>query len=201
MSVDGSPADRIDQHRTTFARLSDAEVLARLAGLEPLPETDDLDPAWDDDAFDRAEKLIAFADEVGERRLVEGIAPVFERAALGDAFEMMQSIRHGPEKAVAGDWPRLTGIMRPLASHSRPGTRRWAIRELGLLRDPSGLPELLAGIDDQTDLVRYQAYSSLGMLDGVLEGDVREDVRRLVAARALADPSDEVRAAARWALV
>lgn len=58
--------------------------------------------------------LLAAADTIGERRLPRAIAPLFERGALGDAKEMMQGLRHGPERAADPDWQALTGIMRPL---------------------------------------------------------------------------------------
>lgn len=129
-----------------------------------------------------------------------GIAPVFERAALGDAWEMMQPIRHGPERAVAPDWSRLTAIMRPLVGHHRAGCRRWAVRELGILRDPAGLPELIGALKDPQDLVRAEACMSLGMLSDALDDDVRLIVLGRLADLTEEDPSTEVRAAAAGAL-
>jgi hypothetical protein len=49
---------------------------------------------------------------------------------------MMQGLRHGPERAVAPDWQLLTSIMRPMTRDQRAGCRRWAVRELGIFRDP-----------------------------------------------------------------
>jgi hypothetical protein len=43
--------------------------------VEPLPQVDDDDPVWGDEAtWDRVELLMAMADAIGDRRLVEGIA-------------------------------------------------------------------------------------------------------------------------------
>lgn len=68
-----------------------------ITALEPLPDADDDDPAWLRDAtWERAEFLLAAADAIGERRLVRAIAPLFQRAAVGDGYEMMQGLRHGP---------------------------------------------------------------------------------------------------------
>jgi hypothetical protein len=51
------------------------ELIARIRGLEPLPDADDDDPARLEDAtWDRAEFLLAAADAIGERRLVRAIA-------------------------------------------------------------------------------------------------------------------------------
>ena len=126
------PADGIGHHREAIERLSDDELIARIEGTEPLPDADDDDPAWLEDAtWDRAEFLLAAADAIGERRLLRAIAPLFERAAIGDGYEMMRGLRHGPERAADPDWPALAGIMRPLTHHRRAGCRRWAVRELG----------------------------------------------------------------------
>jgi hypothetical protein len=117
-----APADGIRRHRQAIGPLSDDELIARIKGTEPLPDADNDDPAWLEDAtWDRAEFLLAAADAIGERRLRRAIAPLFQRATLGDAYEMMQKLRHGPERAAALDWQALTGIMRPLTRHHRAG--------------------------------------------------------------------------------
>lgn len=91
------------------------ELIARIRGLEPLPDADDDDPARLEDAtWDRAEFLLAAADAIGGRRLVRGHRPLFQRPALADGYEMMQGLRHDPERAVTPDWQLLTSIMRSL---------------------------------------------------------------------------------------
>lgn len=148
--------------------LSDDELIARIRECAPLPDADDDDPAWlEDTTWDRARFLLAAADQVGERRLARGIAPLFERAALGDAFEMMRGLRHGPERAVAPDYGLLIDILRPLTRHERAGCRRWAVRELGILRDPRAVDDLRAALDDDEPLVRAEARESLAMLDAL----------------------------------
>lgn len=58
--------------------------LPALRASSPLPDADDDDPAWLDDAtWDRAEFLLAAADAIGGRQLLRAIAPLFQRAALG----------------------------------------------------------------------------------------------------------------------
>jgi hypothetical protein len=103
------------------------------------------------------------SDEIGERRLLRAIAPLFQRAVLGDAYEMMQNLRHGPERAAAPDWQALTSIMRLLTRHHRAGCRRWAARELGILRDSQALDDLVAALGDEQPLVRSEACTSLEM--------------------------------------
>lgn len=191
--VERIPAEGIGRWRQVIEPLPDDELIARIEGTEPLPDADDGDPAWLEDAtWDRAEFLLAAADAIGERRLLRAVAPLFQRAALGDAGEMMQGLRHGPERAAAPNWRVLTDIMRPLARHQRAGCRRWAVRELGILRDERALEDLLLALADEQPLVRSEACSSLGMLGRAWAGD-RERVLARLQDAAEHDESGEVR--------
>ncbi|MBO0803045.1 MAG: HEAT repeat domain-containing protein [Nocardiopsaceae bacterium] len=195
-----TPADGIRSHRQAFESLTDDELIARIKATEPLPDADDDDPAWDEDAtWDRAEFLIAAADEVGDRRLMRAIAPLFQLASLGDAYEMMRDLRHGPERAAAPDWQALTGIIRPLTRHHRAGCRRWAVRELGILRDPAALDDLLSALGDEQPLVRSEACVSLGVLSAEAPA-LRPQIRARLQATARSDTSSEVRSSARQAV-
>jgi hypothetical protein len=195
-----APADGIRRHREVIGPLSDDELIARIKALEPLPDADDDDPAWLEDAtWDRAEFLLAAADAIGERRLVRAIAPLFQRVALGDGYEMMQGLRHGPERAVAPDWQLLTSIMRPLTRDQRAGCRRWAVRELGILRDPQALDDLVSVLGDDEPLVRSEACASLGALSQAAL-HARPQIRALLQATAGHDTSSEVRRHAQWAI-
>jgi hypothetical protein len=195
-----APAHGIRGHRKAIEPLSDDELIARIEGTGPLPDADDDDPAWAQDAtWDRAEFLLAAADAIGERRLLRAIAPLFERAALGDAHEMMQGLRHGPERAAAPDWQALTAIMRPLTRHHRAGCRRWAVRELGILRDSTALNDLMSALEDQQALVRSEACVSLSML-GQAEPATRQTILSRLTAIAEHDTSSEVRSDAQKAI-
>lgn len=194
-----APADGIRRHREMIGPLSDDDLIARIERLEPLPDADDDDPAWREDAtWDRAEFLLTAADAIGDRRLSRAIAPLFQRAALGDGNAMMQGLRHGPERAVAPDWQLLTGIMRPLTRDQRAGCRRWAVRELGILRDPHALDDLVAALRDAEPLVRSEASTSLGML-GQAALHARPQIRAHLQATAVHDTSSDVRRHAQWA--
>jgi HEAT repeat protein len=195
-----APAAGIRRHRQVIEPLSDDELIARIESLEPLPDAHDGDPAWLEDAtWDRAEFMLAAADAIGERRLVRAIAPLFQLAALGDGYEMMQGLRHGPERAAAPDSQVLTSIMRPLTHHERAGCRRWAVRELGILRDPLALDDLVSALGDQQPLVRCEACMSLGMLAQAAP-PIRQQVRAHLQATAEHDASSEVRRHAQWAI-
>jgi HEAT repeat protein len=195
-----APADGIRRHRQAIDPLSDDELIARIEGTEPLPDADDDDPAWLDDApWDRAEFLLAAAGAIGDRRLLRAIAPLFQRAALGDAHEMMQGLRHGPERAAAPDWQALAGIMRPLTRDHRAGCRRWAVRELGILRDPDALDDLLSALADEQPLVRSEACTSLSMLGQAVPA-THHQMRARLKATAEHDPSSAVRSDAQRAI-
>ena len=192
-----TPEGTFDGHRLALAHLSDDEFMAVLTSTRPLPDVDDDDPAWEDaENFERAELLLAIADGIGERRLVRAIGPLYERAALGDVFEVLRGLRHGPERAVAPTYGILTGIMRPLSHHARAGTRRWAVQELAILRDPAGLPDLLGAVDDPVAAVRAEACGGLGLMASLLDWAARERLETL----SNFDPDDDVRASARDAL-
>lgn len=194
------PAEGIGRYRRVIEPLSDDELIARIERTEPLPDADDDDPAWlDDVTWDRAEFLLAAADAIGERRLLAAVAPVFQRAALGEGFEMMQALRHGPEQAAAPDWQALADIMGPLTRHHRAGCRRWAVRELGILREAQALDDLLAALGDEEPLVRSEACDSLGMLGKASPGDRLRIQARLQDA-AEHDQSSEVRRDAQSAI-
>lgn len=188
------PAEGIGRHKADFTRLSDEEFIELLRELPPLPQVPDGDPIWTDDAtWDAVERLLAFADEIGNRRLASAIRPLYELASLGDAFEMMQAIRHGPERAVAPDWGVLIEIMKPLVRHPRAGCRRWAIRELGLLRDVGTIPLLMAALSDDEAWVRQEVCMSLQMVAGSADPAAQAQVRSALGRVANEDDSQMVR--------
>jgi HEAT repeats len=195
-----APADGIRLHSRVIAALSDDELISRITRAEPLPDADDDDPAWlEDGTWDRAEFLRAAADAIGDRQLVRAISLLFQRAALGDGYEMMQGLRHGAERAVAQNWSLLADIMRPLTRDRHGGCRRWAVRELGILRDPRALDELAEALSDVQPLVRCEACMSLAMLAQAVPDACPEITARLQRA-ATDDSCNEVRRHAQCAL-
>jgi hypothetical protein len=92
-------------------------------------------------------------------------------------YEMMQGLRHGAERAVAGDWQALAAILRPLTRDSRAGCRRWAVRELGILHDAKAVDNLTAALADEQPLVRSEACMSLGVLSQTAEPRISQQIQ------------------------
>lgn len=170
-----SPAEAIQRHRAEL-RVLDEDAF--LAAVERLPALADSDAAvWEqEESWDDAYRLIAAADVIGERGWVRAVVPVFERAARGDLYETMPSIRHGPERAMGSDVAGFAALLEPLTKHPRAGTRQWSVRELGILRQRSSVQPLVDALADEDAQVREEAWVSLGML-----GQVHPDVAALVA--------------------
>lgn len=170
-----SPAEAIQRHRAELRVLDEDAFLAAVDRLSALADSDAA--VWEqEELWDDAYRLIAAADVIGERGWVRAIVPVFERAARGDLYETMQSIRHGPERAMGSDAAGFAALLEPLTKQPRAGTRRWSVRELGILRQHSSVQPLVDALGDDDVEVREEAWVSLGML-----GQVHPDVAALVA--------------------
>ncbi len=154
----------LDRHKADLVQLPDEDAF--LSEVDLLPElADSDDPCWTGDAaWEPACRLVAAADVVGLRGWKLGVGPIFERAALGGLYGLMQSIRHGPEQAYEDDVPGLAELMAQLTTHHRPGTRQWSVRELGILRQLSSVEVVDEATRDPVPGVRDEARNSLGML-------------------------------------
>jgi hypothetical protein len=153
-----------------MAWATERALLDALDRWMPLP--DENDPRWDSDqdAWADAERLIAAADEAGEHLSRRAAVKVFEHAAAWDLHGMMQSIRHGPERAFPDSdlgSQEFATMLEPLTTHDRDGTRWWVVRELGILRQLSSLPYLLARVRDENPNVAEEALASIEMLGQV----------------------------------
>lgn len=159
-----SPAEYINEHQAELVTLDEAGFLLAVQAIAPLADTDS--GVWEDEsAWNEAMRLVAAADVVGERGWRSAISLIFERAARGDLFGMMQSIRHGPEQAMGDDLDDFAAILEPLAAHPRSGTRQWSVRELGILRLERSRGVLETALTDPVEDVSEEALSSLQMLD------------------------------------
>lgn len=163
--MEESPAVRIEQHRTQLRGLDEEEFLAAIRSIPALADSDSA--IWDqEEPWADAYRLLAAADVIGERGWIRGVVPAFERAAKGDLYEVMQDIRHGPERAAEA--AELAALLEPLTKHERAGTRQWSVRELGILRQRSSLQPLVDALrDDDDEEVRGEARTSLEMLGQV----------------------------------
>lgn len=173
--AEASPAEAIERHKAEL-RVLDEDAF--LAAVDRLPALADSDAAvWDqEESWDAVYRLVAAADVIGERGWVRAVVPVFERAARGDLYGTMLSIRHGPERAMLADLAGFAALLEPLTKHPRAGTRQWSVRELGILRERSSVQPLVDSLADDDVEVREEAWVSLGML-----GQVHPDVAVLVA--------------------
>jgi hypothetical protein len=147
------------------------QLLAEMTSWEPLP--DEADPRWEavspgsDELWANSERLLAAAKASGDHGWLRVAVRVFEHAADWDLHGAMQSIRHGPERAfiaVPAGIGTFARELEALSQHARAGTRLWAVRELGILRQLSSLPYLLYRLEDQHPAVASQAVDSLHML-------------------------------------
>jgi HEAT repeat protein len=171
--VQESPAEGIERHRVELRVLDEDAFLAAVRAIPALAASDS--PSWDQEgSWDDAYRLLAAADVIGERGWVRAVVPVFERVARGDLYGTMQDVRHGPERAAGA--AALAGLLEPLASHPRAGTRQWSVRELGILRQRSSLQPLIDALGDDDELVRAEARLSLEML-----AQVHPDAAEVVA--------------------
>jgi hypothetical protein len=169
------PAVRIEQHRTQLRGLDEEEFLGAIRSIPALADSDSA--IWDQaEPWEDAYRLLAAADVIGERGWIRGVVPVFERAARGDLYEMMQDIRHGPERAT--EVADLAALLEPLTRHERAGTRQWSVRELGILRQRSSLQPLVDALRDDDEEVRREARTSLEML-GQVHPDAADWLSRL----------------------
>jgi HEAT repeat protein len=173
--VEELPAVRIEQHRSQLRELDEEKFLAAIRSIPALADSDSA--IWDqDEPWDDAYRLVAAADVIGERGWIQGVVPIFERAARGDLYEMIQDIRHGPERAAEA--AELAALLEPLTRHERAGTRQWSVRELGILRQRSSLQPLVDALRDDDEEVRREARTSLEML-GQVHPDAADCLSRL----------------------
>jgi hypothetical protein len=163
--VSKATAAAIERFRDELGCLDEGAFLNEVELVPALSDSDD--PCWADDdakAWTDVYRLIAMADVVGDRGWKRAVGPIYERAALGDLFETMRSIRHGPERAFSDDLEGFAAVLEPLTRHERPGTRQWSTCELGILRQLSSLPFLLDAVHDPVSEVCQEAVFSLQML-------------------------------------
>ena len=140
---------------------------------------------------------VALALIVGSRRMISAVPELFDRAAYGDPFEIMQSARTGLENAFVDNFESLGQYALAALGSSRAGTRYWAVHELGRLRNPAWLGELARMLDDRASGVREMARSALTMIAVARPESVLEVTNALQRYLTLASNVNEVRATER----
>lgn len=166
MTDERMPYQIIDDMTVARAKLSDAEVVAELAAIPPLADEDE--PCWDDDSYWHrvAYPYLALWNVAAERRLRAAIPLILDRACFGDPGEIMRNLCHAVEAIVNPDWSALTAQCVTALASPRPGTRLWAARQLGRLRDPAAIPALERAAQDAVPWVREWAASALKWVRG-----------------------------------
>jgi HEAT repeat protein len=161
MAGERRPFQIIDDLAAARAKLSDAEVLAELAAIPPL--ADESDECWDNDRYwyQVAYPYFALWNVASERRLLDAVPLILDRACFGDPGEVMRNLCHAVEAIVKPDWSALTAPCVAALASPRPGTRLWAVHELGRLRDPAAIPALERAAQDDVLEVRESAASAL----------------------------------------
>jgi hypothetical protein len=146
------------------ASVSDADILAELSALSPLPDEDD--PAWDDEAtWQRANLFVALADVAATRRLKPAIRLLLDRACYGDPGEIFRGLRHASEAIVNPQWSELTDICLEAARSARLGTQLWAIDQLAILDDERARPVFEEAIRSAPQEIKWRAEIGLDRLN------------------------------------
>lgn len=161
MADERMPYQIIDYLSAARTKLSDAEVLAALAAVPPLADEDD--PCWNDDGYWHrvAYPYLALWNVAAERKLRAAVPLILDLACFGDPGEIMRNLCHAVEAIVKPDWPALTAPCIAALASPRPGTRLWAARQLGRLRDPAAIPALERAAQGAVPEVREWAASAL----------------------------------------
>lgn len=142
------------------------------APWRPLPKTlwtarIESDARWHEEPFelfDDAGLFVALAEQVGERRLAQGIGLLLDKACFGDPGEMMRGLRHALEAACDSNWSLLADTCASRAGSARPGTRLWAMAEIAILRDPVLVGVIRGRLADVEPDVRNEAIRAASML-------------------------------------
>lgn len=155
---------RQDALHQELSKLSDAQIIAKLASVPALADEDD--PVWNNEEYwrMRAEIYVALSDISAERRLRSSIPLLLERACYGDPGEIMRGLRHRLEAIVSPDWACLADICLDLAGSPRKGTRLWAINQLATLEDPRAKPLFKRAIETESPLISEAAAGGLERL-------------------------------------
>jgi hypothetical protein len=154
---------------TARALLSDADVLAELAALPPLPDEDDA--AWEQDAtWQEAYRFVALADVAAARRLRPAIRLLLDRACYGDPGEMFRGLRHASEAIANPKWSDLADICLEVVTSPRLGTRLWAIDQLTVLEDERARPVFEKSVRSDPEEIKWRAEVGLERLNARRSG-------------------------------
>ena len=165
MASDFDSTQHVDGLMDALADISDDQLLARLAEIEPLP--DEGDPRWDNMQFwiDVANPFEALTRVACSRKLLPAVSLILERMCFGDPGETMRPVCHGFEHIVNPDWHNLLPLYAQATESSRRGTRMWALSCMARLRTEEARVIFDRCLRDGDANVRNEAERGLRMLD------------------------------------
>lgn len=136
-----TPGELIQKLRAERAGRTDAEILAELRMMAPLPP--ESDAGWTKDwkkspLWQQACLFVALADELYERQVKSGLTLLLERASCGDPGELFRMLPKYLCHIAELDWEHLLGICMFSLRSTHAGARLWATETIGFLRHEYG---------------------------------------------------------------
>jgi hypothetical protein len=155
------------------AAATDADILAELAAIPAL--VDETDPAWTtghywtSDAWKAASVFEALTEIATTRQLKAAVPLLFDKACLGNPRGLMSGLHYSLAHIVGDDWLFLQDAAHKATQSPRPGTRRWALKELGwgVIHSYDYLPArevFLSFVTSGPEDLRVEAEGSLYLL-------------------------------------
>ena len=157
---DLSPVETIERLINEHLDWSDKAIIEALRKLPPL--SDEAVYMNRDGDWNEIYLFLALADIYAVRKLRPAIMLLFERASFGDPGETMRGVRHSLEAIANPDWDFLADVCLEALDSKRPGTRFWAIEQLGVLHLQRTLEAVRRKLDDPESEVRAAAQSAIG---------------------------------------
>lgn len=155
------------------------ELLRQLKAFTPLPSDDEISE----------EQLEAFSEIINKLQLLKdgrSIQPLLDALGYGTGYGLYWTALHFLEGFGSDTLrPHLIDAL----NNGEAGTRMWAVLMLGRIRNPEDVPQIIACLSDEADLVRLHAVSAIVMV-------AREGAKTYLAPL-IDDPSPEVRNAVR----
>lgn len=177
------PLTMIEQYAKELSPLSDDELLRALRALAPLPPESHKD--WNEEStWLAAYRFLAFSDLCATRRIRASVPLLLDRASSGDPGEMMRGLRHTLEGIFDPDRSGLAAVLCESTKSASPGARRWALNELGTLRDSVASAAVMSRLVDEIEVVREEACFALRLICKAhpkLLGDARVACREAAA--------------------
>jgi hypothetical protein len=117
------------------ASATDTDILAELAATPALVDEADLSwttgSYWTSDTWRAASVFEALTEIATVRQLKPAIPLLFDKACLGNPRGLMSALHYNVAHIVGDDWLFLQDAAHKATRSPHPGTRYWALKELG----------------------------------------------------------------------